>query len=58
MPSFSWSTEKKLNNSVGDEGGFAPDLDTNEEAISLIIESIKQAGYVPGKDIFLALVTI
>ncbi len=37
--------------SVGDEGGFAPDLGSNEEAIELIIEAIEKAGYVPGKDI-------
>ena len=47
--------EKGLNTAVGDEGGFAPDLETNEDAIKLIIESIKQAGYVPGRDIFIAL---
>ncbi|MBI5102029.1 MAG: phosphopyruvate hydratase [Nitrospirae bacterium] len=44
-----------LNTAVGDEGGFAPDLKSNEEAISLIISAVKEAGYVPGKDIFLAL---
>ncbi len=46
---------KKLSTSVGDEGGFAPNLDSNEEALSLIIESIKKAGYTPGRDISLAL---
>ncbi|MFA5092693.1 MAG: phosphopyruvate hydratase [Candidatus Omnitrophota bacterium] len=46
---------KKLSTSVGDEGGFAPSLNSNEEALSLIIEAIKKAGYVPGKDISLAL---
>ncbi len=40
---------------VGDEGGFAPDLKTNEEAIQLILEAIEAAGYKPGKDIFLCL---
>ena len=40
---------------VGDEGGFAPSLDSNEEALSLIIEAIKKAGYAPGRDISLAL---
>ena len=40
---------------VGDEGGFAPDLKTNEEALNLILDSIKLAGYEPGKNIFLAL---
>lgn len=46
---------KKLSTSVGDEGGFAPNLQSNEEALSLIIEAIKKAGYEPGKDISLAL---
>jgi len=46
---------KKLSTSVGDEGGFAPNLNSNEEALGLIIEAIKAAGYIPGKDIFLAL---
>jgi len=46
---------KKLSTSVGDEGGFAPNLTSNEEALSLIVESIKKAGYLPGKDISLAL---
>lgn len=46
---------RKLSTSVGDEGGFAPSLNSNEEAISLIIEAIKAAGYIPGKDISLAL---
>jgi len=40
---------------VGDEGGFAPSLKSNEEAVELIIEAIQQAGYEPGKDIFVAL---
>ncbi|HNZ77168.1 MAG TPA: phosphopyruvate hydratase [Bacilli bacterium] len=46
---------KGYNTSVGDEGGFAPNLGSNEEAIQVIIEAIKNAGYVPGKDIFLAM---
>ena len=41
--------------SVGDEGGFAPNLKSNEEACEVIIEAIQVAGYEPGKDIFLAL---
>ena len=41
--------------SVGDEGGFAPNLKSNEEACEVIIEAIQVAGYQPGKDIFLAL---
>ncbi|MCX5693901.1 MAG: phosphopyruvate hydratase, partial [Candidatus Omnitrophica bacterium] len=46
---------KKLSTSVGDEGGFAPNLSSNEEALGLIIEAIKSAGYIPGKDVSLAL---
>ncbi len=44
-----------LNTAVGDEGGFAPDLKTNEDAIKYIIKAIETAGYKPGKDIFIAL---
>src|SRR5512147_3348713 len=40
---------------VGDEGGFAPDLPTNESALQLLVEAIDRAGYVPGTDIALAL---
>jgi enolase len=40
---------------VGDEGGFAPSLKSNEEAVELIIEAIQKAGYVPGQDIYVAL---
>jgi len=47
--------EKGLNTSVGDEGGYAPTLPTNEAAIEIIIEAIKRAGYVPGKDICIAI---
>ncbi len=46
---------KGLNTAVGDEGGFAPNLGSNEEAITVILEAIKKAGYVPGKDVLLAL---
>ena len=46
---------KGLNTAVGDEGGYAPDLATNEEAIQVIIEAIEKAGYEPGKDIRIAL---
>ncbi len=46
---------KKLSTSVGDEGGFAPNLTSNEEALSLIVEAIDKAGYKAGKDVFLAL---
>lgn len=48
-------TEKGLSTAVGDEGGFAPDLKSNEEALSTIIEAIERAGYVPGEDIKLAM---
>lgn len=46
---------KRYNTSVGDEGGFAPNLKYNTEAFEVIIEAIKKAGYTPGKDIYLAL---
>ena len=46
---------KGYNTAVGDEGGFAPNLSSNEEALQTIMEAIEKAGYVPGKDIFLAL---
>ncbi|SMM98147.1 Enolase [uncultured Candidatus Thioglobus sp.] len=46
---------KGLNTAVGDEGGFAPDLASNEEAITVILEAIKKAGYVAGKDIFIGI---
>jgi len=46
---------KKLSTSVGDEGGFAPDLASNEDAIRQIISAIEEAGYIPGKDVFVAL---
>lgn len=44
-----------LNTAVGDEGGFAPDLKTNEDAIKYIIKAIEKAGFKPGKDIYIAL---
>lgn len=47
--------KKRLNTSVGDEGGFAPDLKGNEEAIILVMDAIKMSGYKPGKDIYIAL---
>lgn len=47
--------EQGLNTAVGDEGGFAPNLKTNEEAIQVIIEAIKRAGYEPGADVRIAL---
>jgi enolase len=46
---------KSLNTAVGDEGGFAPNLSSNEEAISVILTAIEKAGYTPGEDVFLAL---
>ncbi|MBI5188138.1 MAG: phosphopyruvate hydratase [Nitrospirae bacterium] len=47
--------KKGLNTAVGDEGGFAPDLSINEEAITLLLKAIEDSGYVPGRDIYLAL---
>lgn len=47
--------DKGLNTSVGDEGGYAPDLQNNEEALSIIVKAIETAGYIPGKNVFLAL---
>ena len=44
-----------LNTSVGDEGGFAPNLKTNEDAIKYIVKAIEKAGFKPGKDIYIAL---
>lgn len=46
---------KKLSTAVGDEGGFAPDLKSNEEAIEIILEAVEKAGYKAGKDIYIAL---
>jgi len=47
--------KKNYSTSVGDEGGFAPNLKSNEEALEVILEAITQAGYKPGKDVGLAL---
>ncbi len=47
--------DKGYNTSVGDEGGFAPNLKSNEEALSLIMTAIEKAGYRPGEDIMIAL---
>ena len=44
-----------LNTAVGDEGGFAPNLESNEAAIKVILEAIEKAGYVPGKDVMIAM---
>jgi len=46
---------KNLNTNVGDEGGFAPYIETNEEPLSILVDAIKKAGFEPGKDIALAL---
>ena len=46
---------KGYNTAVGDEGGFAPSLKSNEEALDVIMEAIKKAGYKAGKEIFIAL---
>ncbi len=48
-------SKKNYNTAVGDEGGFAPDLKSNEEALQLILEAIEKAGYKPGEDIFICL---
>ncbi len=47
--------KKGLSTSVGDEGGFAPDLKSNEEAVELLLEGVTKAGFKPGKDILIAL---
>ena len=44
-----------MSTSVGDEGGFAPNLESNEAALGLLVEGIEAAGYVPGEDVFIAL---
>jgi len=46
---------KNYNTAVGDEGGFAPDLKSNEEALEVIVQAIEKAGYIPGDDIFICL---
>ncbi len=46
---------RKLNTNVGDEGGFAPDLASNEDALKLLVEAIEKAGFTPGKDVCLAM---
>ena len=47
--------QKKLSTAVGDEGGFAPDLEDSESVLGLIMEAVKKAGYEPGKDIYIAI---
>jgi enolase len=49
--------ERGLSTAIGDEGGFAPDLGSNEEAVTLLVEAIERAGFTPGDDIALALDT-
>jgi len=46
---------RSYSTAVGDEGGFAPDLSSNEEAIEVILEAVEEAGYIPGDDVFIAL---
>ncbi len=46
---------KKLSTNVGDEGGFAPNIQSNEEAIKTVIEAIEKAGYKPGHDVYIAM---
>ncbi|TYP94104.1 enolase [Fodinibius salinus] len=48
-------SDKNYSTAVGDEGGFAPDLNSNEEAVEVILEAIEKAGYEPGADVVLAL---
>ncbi|MDW8296519.1 MAG: phosphopyruvate hydratase, partial [Raineya sp.] len=47
--------DKNHSTNVGDEGGFAPNLQSNEEAIEVVIQAIEKAGYKPGEDIFIAM---
>ncbi len=47
--------KRGLSTAVGDEGGFAPNLGANEEALEMIVEAIEKAGYIPGADVFFAL---
>ena len=47
--------QKNLSTAVGDEGGFAPDLEDSEKVLELIMEAVKKAGYEPGKDIYIAI---
>lgn len=47
--------DRGMSTNVGDEGGFAPNLGSNEEAIEVVIDAIKKAGFEPGKDVFIAL---
>ena len=48
-------SEKGFSTNVGDEGGFAPNIQSNEEAIEIVLQAIEKAGYKPGEDIFIAM---
>jgi enolase len=48
-------SDQGMNTAVGDEGGFAPDLPSNEAAISVILQAVEKAGYKPGEDIFIGI---
>ena len=50
-----WLHERGLGTAVGDEGGFAPDLGSNEEALEVLVAGIEAAGYEPGEDVAIAL---
>lgn len=47
--------EKGYSTNVGDEGGYAPNIQTNDEAIEIVLNAIESAGYIPGEDIMIAL---
>ena len=47
--------DKNYGTNVGDEGGFAPNIGSNEEALEIVLQSIKKAGYTPGKDVYIAI---
>ena len=47
--------DRGMSTNVGDEGGFAPNLGSNEEAVQVVLEAIKEAGFVPGKDVYIAI---
>jgi len=49
--------ERKLSTAIGDEGGFAPNLETDEQALELLVEAVERARYKPGKEVFLAIDT-
>ena len=47
--------KKGYSTNVGDEGGYAPNIQTNDEAIEIVLNAIESAGYIPGEDIMIAL---